>query len=153
MAVASVSNLNPSQDPNLTYGTTPPATILTLLSHLQENCALPPDPSFLDVGCGNGEVTMAAAHHPTLEFKSCHGFDVEPERVEVANKMLTALAPKLPEIGGEREQCEQASNVAKKAALCEREWAVRAARNDRRERASALFFMIIYRRTTDSVRT
>jgi hypothetical protein len=71
--------------------------VFALLSHLQSHHHLLPHTTFLDAGCGNGEVVLSAAFHPTVKFALCRGIDIEPERIDTATLMLGPTAPPLPE--------------------------------------------------------
>eukprot|EP00040_Diaphanoeca_grandis_P043027 m.266735 g.266735 ORF g.266735 m.266735 type:complete len:514 (+) comp69040_c0_seq1:105-1646(+) len=79
---------DPTTLKNLCYGTTPPSTILTIMDHLYQQHTLLPGGDFLDVGCGNGDVVVTAAHHPTMAFKTCRGFDLVPARITSANTAM-----------------------------------------------------------------
>ncbi len=70
-------------DPGMAFGTGQHATTRACLKFIDGLAAEDADRSFLDVGCGSGILSIAAA----LEgFRSVSGFDIDPDAVQNANE-------------------------------------------------------------------
>ena len=71
-------------DPGMAFGTGKHETTRACLEYIDEICSLFPDPcsrSFLDMGCGSGILSIAAAK---LGFAPVKGFDVDQEAVDAS---------------------------------------------------------------------
>ena len=71
-------------DPGMAFGTGKHETTKACLGFIDEIAATAPSlDSFLDMGCGSGILSIAAAK---LGFKEVEGFDVDPEAVEASRE-------------------------------------------------------------------
>lgn len=70
-------------DPGMAFGTGQHATTRACLEFIDSLAVQNPDRSFLDVGCGSGILSIAAA---LCGFREVAGFDIDPDAVRNANE-------------------------------------------------------------------
>ena len=70
-------------DPGLSFGTGQHPTTSFCLTQLANLRTIEPTQSFLDVGCGSGILSIAAAK---LGYRPVHAFDFDPDAVRVARE-------------------------------------------------------------------
>ena len=68
---------------SLNLAASTPATVKTVLDHLELNCPTVANPQFLDLGCGDGRLVFAAAQRGLFSV----GIDLDPSNITMCREM------------------------------------------------------------------
>lgn len=96
-------------DPGMSFGTGKHATTRTCLSLIDELAADGPGRDFLDIGCGSGILSIAAAK---LGFGPVAGIDIDPDAVRIAAENAAANGVRASFFAEDLSKCARKAAVA-----------------------------------------
>lgn len=97
-------------DPGMAFGTGQHATTRACLEFIDSLAVQDPDRSFLDVGCGSGILSIAAA---LCGFREVAGFDIDPDAVRNANENAEKNGVAVEYVRGDLSNTSPLSDVHK----------------------------------------